>query len=218
MKKLEASVGFWSTVMITGFTFLFLLSIIIFPIRAYHDLSSYTSGYGLPTIVAAIPSFLVALSHIPFLACLYFFAREDKKVFAVIGVLLGGAYALLASVNYFTQITFVFQSITSGRTGEIESFILDNPHSFIFALEALAYTFLFFACFFWAQLFVAGTLDRWIRGLLYASGCVGIIGSIGYMFASESVAVGITLAAIPYLVTMAILIVRFARLRKEIAA
>ncbi len=218
MKKLDATVGLWSTTMITGFTFLFLASMIIFPIAPYHDLVSYTSSYGLATIVPAIPSLLVALSHIPFLACLYFFAREDKKAFAVIGVLFGGCYALLASVNYFTQITFVFQAITSGRAAEVEVFVLDNPHSFILALDALAYTFLFIACFFWARLFTAGTLDRWVRGLFYSSGCIGMIGSIGYLIGNEKMVLGITLAGVPYLVTMALLIVRFGRLRKEIAA
>jgi len=217
MKEQEATLALWSAVMIAFFAMLFILSVIVYPIGQFKDLATYSGGYGFRTIAPAIPSFFVAILHFPFLVGLYFFARQDKKVYAVTGAVLGAAYALLASVNYFTQLTFVFQNITSGQAGAVEYFILDDTHSFIFALEVLAYIFLFIACLFWARLFLVGTLDRWVRMLLYATGAIGLLGSLGYIFENQSLEIGIVAAAVPYTAGMLLLILRFGRLRKEIA-
>jgi len=217
MKEQEATLAFWSTVMIAFFALLFLLAIILFPIEQFKDLASYSAGYGLGSIAPFIPGFFIAILHFPFLIGLYCFARVDRKVYALTGGVFGGAYALLASVNYFTQLTFVFRNITAGRAGAVEQFLLDDTHSFMFALEILAYFFLFIACLFWARLFLAGTLDRWVRVLLWGTGVIGLLGSLGYVLESRSLELCITLAALPYTAAMILLILRFGRLQKEIA-
>jgi energy-converting hydrogenase Eha subunit C len=217
MKEQEATLALWSAVMITFFVALFILSMILYPIGEFKDLTTYSEEYGFRSIAPAIPSFFIAMLHFPFLVGLYCFAREDRKVFALTGAVFGAAYAVLASVNYFTQLTFVFQNIKSAQAGVLEHFLLDNPHSFIFSLEVLAYSFLFIACLFWARLFLVGSLDRLIQILLLATGAIGLLGSLGYVFQSRTLEVAIVAAALPYTAAMILLILRFKRLQREIA-
>jgi hypothetical protein len=217
MKEQEATLAFWSTSMITLFMVLFLLSIIVFPVGQFSDLPTYVEHYGFGSIAPAIPSLFIAILHFPFLIGLYCFAREDRKVYALTAAAFGGAYALLASMDYFTQLTFVFQNITAGDSRAVEHFLLDDPHSFVFALGVLAYTFLFIACLFWARLFLVGTLERWIRNLLYGTGGIGLLGSAGYVFEIRSLELGIMIAALPYTAAMVLLILLFERLQREIA-
>ena len=123
----------------------------------------------------------------------------------------------MASVNYFTQLTFVVHNLSAGKSQAIEHFLLDDPRSFVFALEILAYTFLFIACFFWARLFLVGTLERWIRSLLYATGGIGLLGFLGYVLESRNLELGVVIATLPYTAAMVLLILLFERLQREIA-
>jgi len=178
------------------------------------DFEAYVREYSVRAIIPAIPCVLLALAHFPFFVSLYGLADESRKPLARIGVAFGCAYALLGSVNYFTQVSFVFRSITAGRTAAVGPFLLDDTTSFIFALEALAYTLLFLAVLFLASLFREGSLDAWIRWLFYATTVIGLIGTAGFLLNSPSATLGITFSAVTYVIAIALVVVKAAKLKK----
>jgi hypothetical protein len=120
-------------------------------------------------------------------------------------------YALFASTNYFTQISYVARGIEADAIEGLEVFLLDNPDSFIFAQDNLAYTFLFVALAFFAPVFRRGLLDRWIRRLFVTTSAVGLLGTLGYLVGEELLAVGLLASAVPYLGAIILLVVRFSR-------
>ncbi len=217
MNKQAISCLFWSAAAVAVFAFLFLVAMTMFTPPMKFDFETYVRDYSIRSIIPAIPSVLLALAHFPFFVSLYGLADENQKPLARIGVAFGCAYALLGSVNYFTQVSYVFRSITAGRPALIGPFLLDDRSSFIFALEALAYTLLFLAVLFIASLFRGKGLDSWIRLLFYATGVIGMIGSAGYILNSPSATLGITFAAVTYVIAVALIVVTAARLKKAAA-
>lgn len=215
MNKKAIACLFWSAAAVAVFTFLFLVAMAVFTPPMKFDFETYVRDYSIRAILPAIPCVLLALAHFPFFVSLYGLADESQKPLARIGVAFGCAYALLGSVNYFTQVSFVFRSITAGRVAGVGPFLLDDTTSFIFALEALAYTLLFLAVLFLADLFREGSLDTWIRWLFYATTAIGLIGSAGYILNSPSATLGITFAAVTYVIAVALIVVKAARLRKS---
>jgi len=214
MNRKAASCLFWSGMAVAVFTFFFLVAIAIITPPMKFDFEAYVRGYSFRSIVPAIPCVLLALAHFPFFVSLYGLADESRKPVARIGVAFGCAYALLGSVNYFTQVSYVFHNITAGRTAAVGPFLLDDTSSFIFALEALAYTLLFLAVLFLASLFREGGADAWIRWLFYATAVIGLIGTAGYLLNNPSATLGITFAAVTYVIAVALVVVKAAKLRK----
>jgi len=214
MNKKAASCLLWSAAAVAVFTFLFLVAMAVFTPPMKFDFETYVRDYSIRSIIPAIPSVLLALAHFPFFVSLYGLADESRKPLARIGIAFGCAYALLGTVNYFTQVSYVFRTITAGRVAAVGPFLLDDTSSFIFALEALAYTLLFLAVLFLAPLFRESGLDSWIRWLFYATSAIGFIGSAGYVLNSPSATLGITFAAVTYVIAVALIVIKAARLKK----
>jgi hypothetical protein len=214
MNRKAASALFWSAAAVAVFTFLFLVAIAIFTPPMTFDFATYVRDYSFRSIIPAIPCVLLALAHFPFFVSLYGLADESRKPLARIGIAFGCAYALLGSVNYFAQISYVFRNITAGRVAAVGPFLLDDTSSFVFALEALAYTLLFLAVLFLAPLFRERGADPWIRRLFYATSVIGLIGSAGYILNNPSATLGITFAAVTYVIAVALIVVKAARLKK----
>ena len=93
----------------------------------------------------------------------------------------------------------------------LDVFLLDNAESFIFAQESLADTFLFVALAFFAPLFRRNPLDRWIRGLLFATSAIGLAGTVGDLIGHDVLARRLLASAAPFLVAVALLVARFGR-------
>jgi len=214
MNKKAAACFFWSAAAVAVFTFLFLVAIAIFTPPMKFDFETYVRDYSIRSIIPAIPCVLLALAHFPFFVSLYGLADESRKPLARIGVAFGCAYALLGSVNYFSQVSYVFRNVSAGRVAAVGPFLLDDTSSFIFALEALAYSLLFLAVLFLAPLFREGGADSWIRWLFYATSVIGLIGTAGYVLNNPSATLGITFAAVTYVVAVALIVVKAARLKK----
>ena len=215
MDKATAKFGFWSALLIGIFTLVFLVSLFFVPHFPYDRLGIYLARFRAAKVFPALPSLLIALCHLPLFAAYKSFAGEEKKIWASAGNLFGTAYVVCVSIVYFTQITYVAQSIRAGRTQYVEPFLLDNPLSFLRMQDMLGYLFLMIALFFWARLFMEGHLDRWIRTFFWVTAVIGLMGVLGVALQLPSLSVGILFSAVTYAVLAVLLFFRFAQGMKK---
>ena len=82
--------------------------------------------------------------------------------------------------QYYSQVTVVRYNLMSGGESALGLFVLGNPHSFFWPLEALGYGFMGLSTLFAAFAFTEDSLDRWIRALFIANGALGIGGIVAY--------------------------------------
>jgi hypothetical protein len=85
---------------------------------------------------SAILLFIVFLA---FIACVYQYASDYKKISGLIGLSFSIASALLLIADYFVQISVVQPSLVNGETEGIAILTQYNPHGVFIALEEIAY-------------------------------------------------------------------------------
>jgi hypothetical protein len=97
-------------------------------------------------------------------------ASPDRKIWSHIAVAFATAYAVLISIVYFSQLTFVAPRIASGRMEGIEVFLFVPFDSFLYAVDILGYSFMSVSTLFAAMVFTDGGLERVVRWFLTANG------------------------------------------------
>ncbi len=81
---------------------------------------------------ATYVGFLVTLSFLVVLVCIYCYASVERRVFGLMGLSFAIIYATLISFNYFVQLTFVNQT-----TYDASMFDMTNTHSMMMVIEVL---------------------------------------------------------------------------------
>jgi len=79
-------------------------------------------------------------------------------------------YAVLISINYYVQLTWVMPRLAAGRTEGIESFLFTPFDSFLYAVDILGYSFMSVATLFAARVFTGRGIERVARMFLMANG------------------------------------------------
>jgi len=120
------------------------------------------------------PGFLLAISFVVLMACIHYFASDDKKVFSQIGLSFASIYAAIITIDYFIQFVVVEPSILSGETANLSLFTEYNPHGIFIGLEGLGYLMMSMAFLFAAVVFAGGRLERAIRWLFVASFVIAV--------------------------------------------
>jgi hypothetical protein len=80
------------------------------------------------------------------------------------------AYAVLISINYYVQLTWVAPRIAAGRTSGIEQFLFTPFDSFLYAVDILGYSFMSVATLLAAKVFTGKGIERVVRVFLIANG------------------------------------------------
>ncbi len=124
---------------------------------------------------ATIIGFLLTVSFLVVMACIYSYAPQEKKVFALAGFSFAIIYATLISTNYFIQLTFVNQN-----TFDTSVFSMTNPQSMMWVIEVLGYFFMGLATLFAAPVFGSSKTEKLIKWLFIANGVLGILTPVGY--------------------------------------
>jgi hypothetical protein len=157
-KNYVIKLGFWSAIAAT-------LLVTIAGITATASIQPF----------ATIMGFLLTLSFLVVMACIHCYAPEEKRVFSLVGLSFAIIYAVLISINYFIQLTFVNQS-----TFDVSIFSMTNTHSMMWVIEVLGYFFMGLATLFAAPVFGSNRTEKAIKGLFVANGVLGILTPIGY--------------------------------------
>jgi hypothetical protein len=171
--------GFWSSVLTTVTAAAFLAVGIATPARSGpfctgSSCITYPYVTGLTSFIPMdyiwlYPGFLLALSFVVLMACIHYYASDDKKVFSQIGLSFATIYAVVIAMDYFLQLVVVEPSIRSGETAGLSLFTQYNPHGIFIGLEGLGYLMMSMAFLFAAPVFAGGKLERALRWLFSAS-------------------------------------------------
>jgi len=211
------ALGFWSAVLVTVFnvvsSILMIPSWFINPITPWHGIESYAAGFDFFQIAAMLPGFLVVLPFLPMMAAIHYSSQSDRRVYTLLGVAFASLAVAMLGFQYYSQITVVRYNLIAGEESALGLFVLGNPHSFFWPLEALGYGFMGLSTLFAAFAFTEGSLDRWIRLLFITNGALGIGGIVAYPLEVTLVAVlsGLALWTLVFPASTILLAISFRR-------
>ncbi len=165
------TVGIWSAVLATAFS-------ITYDIGQLAEWLGWLGSQGGPEsnstplgiFVLLTPSLFLGSSFLVLVVCLHRLSSPDRKVWSHAAVAFATVYAVLISINYFVQLTWVGPRMLAGRTQGIEPFQFVVFDSFLYSVDILGYSFMSLATLFAARIFTGGGLERTIRWFLTANG------------------------------------------------
>lgn len=165
------TVGFWSAVLAT-------VCSIIYDIGQLAEwLGLMGSGGGaehastpLGLVVLLTPSLLLGASFLVLIASIHLVSSPERKIWSQAALAFATVYAVLISINYFVQLTWVAPRLAAGRIRGIEPFLFTPFDSFLYAVDILGYSFMSLATLFAARVFTGGGVERAARVFLTANG------------------------------------------------
>jgi hypothetical protein len=147
------------------------------------------------------PGFLLAPTFVVLMACIHYYASDDKKVFSQIGLSFAVVYAAVITTDYFIQLTVLEPSLLNGETAGLSLFTQYNPHGIFIALECLGYLMMSVALLFTGAVFAGGRLERGIRWLFVTSFVLAVGFLVGLsLLKYEIVAFEVTILMINWIV------------------
>jgi len=185
MNTMVSRLGLWSAVLTAIFAAAFFAMGIATPARsgpvANAPIIPYPYTRGVESFIPGdylwlYPGILLALTFVVLIACIHYYASDDKKVFSLIGLSFAVIYATLIITNYFIQFTIVIPSILSGETAGLSLFTQYNPHGIFISFEVLGYLMMSVAFLFAAAVFAGSRLERAIHWLFFTDFVV-VVGS-----------------------------------------
>jgi len=165
------SVGLWSAVLATVFSLMYVVAQLaewLGWLGSEGGPESSSTAFGLALLLA--PSFLLGSSFLVLIASVHQAASAEKKVWSQAALAFATVYAVLISMTYFVQLTFVAPRIAQGRTAGVEMFLFVPFDSFLYSVDLLGYSFMSLATLFAAPVFENQGRERTARRFLIANG------------------------------------------------
>ncbi len=190
MKNLSFKIGYWSSI---SLIITFIIWIICFtaiaassPLFYWSTLSDYVtyvhSNNQVFQNLAKIFMLLVGPAYVIFISSFYDFVPDNKKVLIRISLLFGIAFAVLSSLHYFVQLSFVRLSIEKGDLEGLEHFIQANPISIMNSIDMAGWTlFLGLSSAFIFPVFKGDRLNRIIRYSFIFNGFSCLFAGLGFL-------------------------------------
>lgn len=146
-QKSVAQLGFWSSTVATLMIALFFVSLVI----ANQSLMFASS-------------FLLAPAFVAMMTSIHHHAPAEKKVWSQLGLSFAVIYAVMCSLTYYIQLTFVANNYlpVAQEAALPFAFIPGTP---LFAQDMLGYAFMTAATLAAAPVFAGGKLENWIKWL-----------------------------------------------------
>jgi hypothetical protein len=149
--------GFWSAGLTTMLTVLFFISLAI-PNQNLMFASS----------------FLLAPAFVAMMVSIHYYAPEERKVWSHLGIAFAIMYAVMGSLTYYIQLTFVQNNYLPVAEEAVLPFVF-LPGTPIFAQDMLGYVFLCAATLVAGLVFTGGRLETWIKWLFIMNGVLFIV-------------------------------------------
>lgn len=166
------AVGFWSAVLATVFSITYDVG----QIAEWMGLMGSGGGAEnastpLGLVVLLTPSLFLGSSFLVLVVSIHQLSSADRKIWSHAAVAFATVYAVLISINYFVQLTWVAPRLAAGRTQGIEPFLFTPFDSFLYSVDILGYSFMSVSTLFAARVFTGGGgLERVVRVFLTANG------------------------------------------------
>lgn len=152
MDKSVICLGFWSAIAVT-------LMLIAFPLSLIFD--SLDMAYG--------SSFLLAPAFVAMMVSIHHYAAPEKKVWSQLGLSFALIYAVMCSLTYYIQLTFIKNNYLPIADEAAAPFVF-IPGTPIFAQDMLGYVFFCLATLAAGLVFTGGKLEAWIKWLFIFNG------------------------------------------------
>jgi hypothetical protein len=124
----------------------------------------------LGLVVLLTPSLFLGSAFLVLVVCIHELSSPDRKIWSHIAIAFATAYAVLISINYFVQLTWVAPRLARGQVDGIEPFLFTPFDSFLYAVDILGYSFMSVATLCAAKVFTGGGQERIARVFLTANG------------------------------------------------
>ena len=151
-QKAIAGLGFWSAIVVT-------IMLIVFPLSLILD--SLDIAYG--------SSFLLAPAFVTMMVSIHHYAAPEKRVWSQLGLSLAIIYAVMSSLTYYIQLTFIKNNYLPIAKEAVLPFVF-IPGTPIFAQDMLGYVFFCLATLAAGPVFTGGKLETWIKWLFILNG------------------------------------------------
>jgi hypothetical protein len=165
------AVGFWSAVSATAFAVTYVVG------QIAEWLGLMGSGGGaenastaLGLVVLLTPSLFLGSSFLLMMVAIHQVSAPDKKVWSSAALVFATGYAVLISINYFVQLTWVTPRLVDGRIAGLEQFLFVPFDSFLYAVDILGYSFMSVATLCAALVFTGKGVERIARWFLLSNG------------------------------------------------
>ena len=163
--------GFWSAVLATVFSLIYIVG----QLAEWAGLMGSGGGAEnastpLGLFILLTPSLFLGSAFLVLIVSVHEMSPPDRKIWSHAAVAFATAYAVLISINYFVQLTWVAPRLAAGRTSGIEPFIFEPFDSFLYSVDILGYSFMSVATLFAARVFTGRGLERVARFFLTANG------------------------------------------------
>jgi hypothetical protein len=186
-KSLAYSVGFWSALINTLGGIIYFLVILGMVLTGQFN---FPPSDGIQ-LFGGIISLMFCPLIVILMASLHTVTIPEKKIFSQSSLVFTLLFAILVSINRFTQLGVVRQGIATGTIVGLNWFLPYGDHSVMFGLEMMGWGwFLGLALLMAAPIFSDGKLQRWIKWMMVLYGVLGIISAIGFLGASPISAIG----------------------------
>lgn len=201
--------GFWSALVTTLGGIIYFLAI---------TAALLTGQFTFPPpeslqLFGGISSLLFCPVLVILFACLHTVTPLEKKVFSQISLGFTLLFALAVSINRFTQLGVVRQSLASGVVQGLDWFLPYGDHSMMLGLEMMGWGwFLGLAFLFTVPLFS----DPWLRGLSSLYAVLGITSAIAYLLASPLSTIGFVAWGLVLYIITALVAVQFRRAQQDV--
>jgi len=165
------AVGFWSAVLATVFSLTYVVAQIaewMGWMGSGGGADNLSTPFGL--VVLLTPSLFLGSAFLVLVVSIHYVTSPDRKVWSHAAVAFATVYAVLISINYYVQLTWVMPRLAAGRTEGIEAFLFTPFDSFLYAVDILGYSFMSLATLFAARVFTGRGIERVVRLFLTANG------------------------------------------------
>ncbi len=165
------ALGFWSAVLATVFSITYDVGQLAEWMRLMGSGGgAENASTPLGLVVLLTPSLFLGPSFLVLVVSIHELSSPDRKIWSHAAVAFATAYAVLISINYFVQLTWVAPRLAAGRTQGVEPFLFTPFDSFLYSVDILGYSFMSVATLFAARVFTGKGLERVVRVSLTANG------------------------------------------------
>jgi hypothetical protein len=177
-KTVSSSVGrlgFWSAVSAALFAIIYCIAQLaewLGLLGSAGGSESMSTPFGL--ILLLTPSLFLGTAFAILMVSVHYYAPEDRKIWSHLGVVFATIYAVLISMTYYVQLTFVLPHLIEGNveSGQVQPFLFVPFDSFLYSVDILGYSFMSLATLFGAFVFPGRGLERTVRWFMIANGLI----------------------------------------------
>jgi hypothetical protein len=119
--------------------------------------------------VAYASSFLLAPAFVAMMVSIHYYAAPEKRIWSQLGLSFAIIYAVMCSLTYYVQLTFINHNFLPITEDAVLPFIF-IPGTPIFAQDMLGYVFFCLATLAVVPVFTGGRMEAWIKWLFILNG------------------------------------------------